>query len=74
MKQTREPKIKAETSQRRGMGITVKLVAAIVVSVIAAGSSLLAGVYKQMSQVLLEKSEEMLRITTDRRFRKRGRG
>ncbi len=52
--------------KKRGMGITVKLVAAIVVSVIIAVSALLAVVYNRMSQTLLEKSEEMLRTTTDK--------
>jgi len=41
-------------------------VAAIVVSVIIAGSALLVVVFDQMSQTLLEKSEEMLRTTTDK--------
>ncbi len=40
--------------------------AAIVVSVIIAGSALLVVVFDQMSQTLLEKSEEMLRTTTDK--------
>lgn len=42
------------------------MVAAIVVSVIIAVSALLAVVYDRMSQTLLEKSEEMLRTTTDK--------
>ncbi len=65
-----EPDKKANSqtnaSKRRGLGITVKLVAAIVVSVIIAGSALLVVVFDQMSQTLLEKSEEMLRTTTDK--------
>lgn len=52
--------------KRRGIGVTVKLVAAIVVSVMIAVSALLAVVYDRMSQTLLEKSEEMLRTTTDK--------
>ncbi len=48
------------------MGITVKLVAAIVVSVIIAVAALLAVVYDRMSQTLLEKSEEILSTTTDK--------
>ena len=40
--------------------------AAIVVSVIIAGSALLVVVFDQMSQTLLEKREEMLRTTTDK--------
>lgn len=39
---------------------------AIVVSVIIAGALLLVVVFNQMSQTLLEKSEEMLRTTTDK--------
>lgn len=66
MNQTKGPKPGTEALKRRGIGITVKLVAAIVASVIIAGSALLAVVYDQMSQTLLEKSEEMLRTTTDK--------
>lgn len=51
-------------SKRRGIGVTVKLVAAIVVSVIIAVSVLLAVVYNNMSETLLEKSEEILHTTT----------
>ncbi len=54
------------TEMRRGMGITVKLVAAVVVSVMIAVSVLLAVVYRQMSDTLLEKSEDMLMTTTER--------
>lgn len=56
---------RAGASKRRGIGITVKLVAAILVSVIIAVSALLAVVYDRMSQTLLEKSEEMLRSVTN---------
>ena len=65
MNQTKEPKTGA-APMRRGIGITVKLVAAIVVSVVIAGSALLAVVFNRMSQTLLEKSEEILRTTTDK--------
>lgn len=65
MNQTREDKTRIN-KPRRGMGITPKLVMAIVASVMIAGSALLAIVYDQMSQTLLEKSEEMLRTTTDK--------
>ena len=51
---------------KRGVGITGKLVFAIVVSVILAVAALLGVVYYQMSHTLLDKSEEMLRTTTDR--------
>lgn len=66
MNQTKEGQRKTDAPKRRGLGITVKLVAAIVASVIIAGSALLAVVYDRMSQTLLEKSEEMLRTTTDK--------
>ncbi len=66
MNQTKKPKTRTDTPKRWGMGITMKLVAAIVVSVIIAGSALLVVVYDQMSQTLLEKSEEMLRTTTEK--------
>lgn len=57
---------RTDVSKRRGIGVTFKLVAAIVVSVIIAVSVLLGGVYGRMSQTLLEKSEEILRTTTDK--------
>lgn len=66
MNQIRETKTGTNTQKRRGIGITVKLVTAIVVSVIIAGSALLAVVFDRMSQTLLEKSEEMLRTTMDK--------
>ncbi|HBA70040.1 MAG TPA: hypothetical protein DCZ40_11900, partial [Lachnospiraceae bacterium] len=62
----KENKSKTGTVRRRGVGITVKLVAAIVVSVIIAVSALLAVVYDRMSQTLLGKSEEILHTTTDK--------
>lgn len=66
MNQAKESITGTAGTRRRGMGITIKLVTAIVASVIIAGSALLAIVYNQMSRTLLEKSEEMLRITTDK--------
>ncbi len=51
--------------KRRGMGITGKLVSAIVVSVVIAVAALLAVVYVQMSRALLDKSEEMLQTAMD---------
>ena len=51
---------------RRGWGITGKLVFAIVGSVIIAVAILFAVVYSRMSSALLDKSEELLRTTTDR--------
>lgn len=66
MNQIRETKTGTNAQKRQGIGITVKLVTAIVVSVIIAGSALLAVVFDRMSQTLLEKSEEMLRTTMDK--------
>lgn len=51
---------------RRGAGITVKLLMAVVASIIIAVGALLAVVYNQMSQALLEKNDEILYTTTDR--------
>lgn len=56
----------ADAPMRRGVGITVKLVAAILGSVIIAVSALLGVVYSNMSRTLLEKSEDILRTTTER--------
>lgn len=66
MKHAKTLKPQTAVSKRRGIGITVKLVAAIVISVVIAGSALLTNVFKQMSQTLLAKSEEMLGTTTDK--------
>lgn len=51
---------------QRGRGITSKLVAAIVGSVIIAVAILLAVVYIQMSHTLLAKSEDLIQTTTDK--------
>ncbi len=51
-------------SFRRGFGITGKLVSAIVVSVIIGIAILLGVVYFQMSNTLLDRSEELLQSTT----------
>lgn len=66
MNQTTISNTRTYTPKRRGLGITIKLVIAIVISVIVAGAALLEVVFDQMSQTLLEKSEEMLRTTTDK--------
>lgn len=66
MNQTTISNNRTYTPKRRGPGITIKLVTAIVISVIFAGAALLVVVFDQMSQTLLEKSEEMLRTTTDK--------
>ncbi len=61
MEQTVKPKKKV-----RGRGVTAKLVAAIVICVIAAVAALLGIVYGRVSGALLEKSEELLQATTDK--------
>ncbi len=62
----KERKKGSDAPMRRGVGITVKLVAAILVSVIVAVSALMGVVYSNMSRTLLEKSEDILRTTTER--------
>ena len=51
---------------RRGWSITGKLVTSIVVSVVIAVAILFAVVYFQMSNALLDKSEDVLQTTTGR--------
>ena len=51
---------------KRGAGVTPKLVFATVVSAVLALGVLLSVVYLQMSNALLEKSEDLLRTTTER--------
>lgn len=51
---------------RKGWGITGKLASAIVVSVVIAVAILFAVVYFQMSHTLLDKSEDLLKTTTER--------
>ena len=53
-------------AQKRGLGITGQLVFATVASAILALAALLAVVYFQMSNALLEKSEALLQTTTER--------
>ena len=66
MNQTKEGGPKTRGSKRRGVGITIKLVVAVVISVAIAVSALLAVVYDRMSRTLLQKSEEILHTTTDK--------
>lgn len=66
MRQKKESNSRIKRPRRRGIGITVKLVAAVIVSVIIAVSALLAVVYNRMSQTLLDKSEEILGTTMDK--------
>lgn len=56
---------KSGTAMRRGWGITGKLVFSIIGSVIIIVGILLALVYWQMSKALLEKSEALIRSTTE---------
>ncbi|WP_325199249.1 methyl-accepting chemotaxis protein [Oscillibacter sp.] len=51
---------------RQGWGITGKLVSAIVASVVIGVGILLGVVYFQMSDTLLERSEDLLQATTDK--------
>ena len=66
MSRTGEITKETRHSKRRGIGLTVKLTAAVVVSVMIAVSALLAVVYTRMSKTLLKKSEEMLHTTTEK--------
>ena len=66
MSQQNETRPAAQGSRRKEVGITVKLVVAVIGSVIIAMSALLAVVYNRMSQTLLDKSEEILRTTADK--------
>ncbi len=66
MSRTGEVTKETRQNKRRGIGLTVKLTAAVVVSVMIAVSALLAVVYTRMSKTLLEKSEEMLHTTTEK--------
>ena len=60
-------KNKGNASAARGRwGITGKLVAAIIGSVVIAVALLLAVVYVQMSRALLEKSENLIQATTEK--------
>ncbi len=65
MEQKTENAVQADVS-KHGLGITGKLVFAIVGSVLIAVTILFAVVYIQMSQTLLEKSEALLQTTTER--------
>ena len=65
MKVRKEKSVQPVRAVRRGWGITGKLAAAVVGSVIIAVAILLAVVYIKMSRALLEKSEDLLRTTMD---------
>ena len=66
MKVKERPAARSVSSEKRGMGVTGKLVFATVVSAVLALAVLLAVVYVQMSGALLEKSEDLLLTTTER--------
>lgn len=61
-----EEKAAQSGAEKRGWGITGKLVSAITGSVIIAIAVMLAVVYFQMSHALLDKSEDLLQTTTER--------
>lgn len=66
MKLKEKQPVRSARAQKRGMGVTGKLVLATVVSAVLALAVLLGVVYSQMSGALLEKSEDLLRTTTER--------
>lgn len=66
MKARKEKPDRQSRSVRKGIGITGKLVAAIAVSALIAVALLLSSVNKKMSETLLDKSEDILRTTTER--------
>lgn len=66
MKLKEKQTVHSESSTKRGVGITGKLVFATVVSAFLAIAALLAVVYFQMSHALSEKSEDLLQTTTER--------
>ena len=53
-------------TMKKGISVTVKLTATIVVMVALVMAALLQTVYKQMSGVLLQKSESLIQTTTDK--------
>lgn len=66
MEPEKKERMRSNAAVRRGVGITGKLTAAIVIIVVLAIASLLAVVYTQMSAALLEKSEDLIQTTTDK--------
>ena len=66
MSQTKEAESNVQNPKIKGIGVTVKLVFAVVVSAMIAVAVLLGVVYDRMSQTLLEKSEELLHTTSDK--------
>ena len=62
-KEKRTPQAKAR--KKKGRGITAKLASAIVACVVVAMAALLAVVYLRMSRAMLEKSEDLIRTTTE---------
>lgn len=72
MKEGKKTRRGAGAAARRGWGVTGKLAAAIVLSVIIAVGVLMAVVYVQMSHALLDKSEDLLQTTTERTIQETG--
>lgn len=66
MKHNQKQADRSAPAKKRGMGITGKLVFCTVVSAVLALAVLLGVVYGQMSKTLLNKSEDLLRTTTER--------
>lgn len=66
MSETKETQQIDQNPKKKGIGVTAKLVFAVVVSAMIAVSVLLGVVYNRMSQTLLEKSEELLHTTSDK--------
>lgn len=66
MESEKNRQTKGNTAMKKGIGITVKLAAAIIFIVALAVAVLLIVVYNQMSQALSEKSEDLIQTTTDR--------
>lgn len=66
MKKNKEGHVKPKAARRRGAGIMGKLMAVIIGSLIIAVAVLLVVVNYTMSNTLLEKSEDILQMTTER--------
>ncbi|MCI8646334.1 MAG: HAMP domain-containing protein [Firmicutes bacterium] len=72
MKSGKKTRHGSGATAKQGWGVTGKLAAAIVLSVIIAVGVLLGVVYIQMSHALLEKSEDLLQTTTERTIQETG--
>lgn len=56
----------AKRTMRKGAGVTFKLASAIILTVVIVIAALLVVVYKKMSAALLEKSRDLIQITTEK--------